>query len=167
MTDTRTILVVGTGNVATSLARRLRDTGHAVHLGSRDAARGSAAGAEHGVAGGAAADLVGDADIVFLAVPFAALDEALTALGPMSGKIVVDCTNPLTDDYMELTVGHTDSAGGCSRCQRIGNVVTPRHIQMTAYFTPWCMHFNAAMIFIKVKISRNICILLQTKAYDL
>jgi NADPH-dependent F420 reductase len=112
MTDPKhNLLILGTGNVATALARRFKETGHDVHIGSRDAARGKAHAEQHGVKGGHGPSLVEDADIVFLAIPFSALDETLAGAGSLAGKIVVDCTNPLTDDFMQLTVGHTDSAG--------------------------------------------------------
>ena len=35
---------------------------------------------------------------------------ALRAAGDLDGKVVVDITNPLTADYMELTIGHQTSA---------------------------------------------------------
>lgn len=35
---------------------------------------------------------------------------ALQAVGNLAGKVVVDITNPLTADYMGLTLGHTTSA---------------------------------------------------------
>lgn len=111
MTDTLKVLIVGTGNVARALAHRLKETDHVIVIGSRDAARGSEVATEIGVTGSAATEHVEDADVVFIAVPFASLDETLAALGPMTGKVVVDCTNPLTDDYMALTIGHTTSAG--------------------------------------------------------
>ncbi|MEO1493055.1 MAG: NAD(P)-binding domain-containing protein [Pseudomonadota bacterium] len=111
MTDSLKVLIVGTGNVARALAHRLKETDHVIVMGSRDAARGAEVGGEIGVTGSASTEHVSDADIVFIAVPFVSLDETLAALGPMSGKIVVDCTNPLTDDYMALTMGHTTSAG--------------------------------------------------------
>lgn len=111
MTETLKVLIIGTGNVARALAHRLKETDHVIVIGSRDAARGAEVGGEIGVTGSAATEHVGDADVVFIAVPFGSLDETLGALGPMTGKIVVDCTNPLTDDYMALTMGHTTSAG--------------------------------------------------------
>lgn len=105
------LLIVGTGNVGRALAKRFSKTEHPVHIGSRDAARGLEMAASLGVKGGTASGLVETADVVFLAVPFGQLDGVLADLGPMDGKIVVDCTNPLTDDFMELTIGHTQSAG--------------------------------------------------------
>ena len=35
---------------------------------------------------------------------------ALKAAGSLAGKVVVDVTNPLTADYMGLTIGHATSA---------------------------------------------------------
>lgn len=117
MATSKNLLIVGTGNVACALARRFAATGHSVFLGSRDAGRGAETGAQHGVDGGAAADRVADADVVFIAVPFTALEETLASLGSLAGKLVVDCTNPLTEDFMALTLGHTSSAGEC--CQSL------------------------------------------------
>jgi predicted dinucleotide-binding enzyme len=60
---------------------------------------------------------VAEADVIFLAVPFVNLAEILELLGDIDSKILVDCTNPLTADYMQLTIGHNDSAG--ETCQRL------------------------------------------------
>ncbi|MGV8783592.1 NADPH-dependent F420 reductase, partial [Pseudomonas aeruginosa] len=35
---------------------------------------------------------------------------ALQSLGNLEGKVVIDITNPLTADYMGLTIGHSTSA---------------------------------------------------------
>jgi predicted dinucleotide-binding enzyme len=50
------------------------------------------------------------ADAIVLAVPYEAAVPALRSLGDVSGKVVIDVTNPLTPDYMGLTVGHATSA---------------------------------------------------------
>lgn len=109
------LLIVGTGNVACALAHRFASTEHSVFIGSRDAGRGAATGARLGVKGGAATEYTADADVVFIAVPFTALEETLVVLGPLTGKVVIDCTNPLSEDYLTLTLGHTTSAG--EQCQ--------------------------------------------------
>ncbi len=36
--------------------------------------------------------------------------EALKSVGDLQGKVVIDITNPLTADYMGLTLGHSTSA---------------------------------------------------------
>jgi hypothetical protein len=47
--------------------------------------------------------------MLFTAVPWHTVPETLRDAGPLKGKVVVDCTNPLTSD-MGLAVGCTASA---------------------------------------------------------
>lgn len=58
----------------------------------------------------AAADI---ADIVILSLPWTVAEEAVPALGDLSGKIVIDCMNPLgmVDGALGLTIGHNRSGG--------------------------------------------------------
>lgn len=115
--STLTLLIVGTGTVGSALTKRFARTSHQVLLGSRDQKTGELAAAPFGVEGGDATSFVAGADVIFLAVPFVNLAETLSRLGDIDGKIIVDCTNPLTSDYMQLTIGHSDSAG--ETCQRL------------------------------------------------
>ena len=48
-------------------------------------------------------------DIVFLTTPWGAAEQAIASAGDLTGKIVVDCTNPIGADG--LLVGTTTSAG--------------------------------------------------------
>lgn len=52
-------------------------------------------------------------EVVILALPWSGLQQAIEQLGDLSGKIVIDCTNPLgmTDGELVLTIGH-DASGG-------------------------------------------------------
>jgi len=45
-----------------------------------------------------------------LATGYADAVQALRAVGDLNGKVVIDITNPLTADYMGLTIGHSTSA---------------------------------------------------------
>jgi 8-hydroxy-5-deazaflavin:NADPH oxidoreductase len=73
----RIAIVGGTGPFGIALATRLRGAGYDVVLGSRDAARASAAAEELGVQGATNADAVRGADLVVLATKAdAALDTA-------------------------------------------------------------------------------------------
>ena len=56
------------------------------------------------------ADAAGKADLVVLAVPFDAAADVISAAGDLTGKTLVDITNPMTADYSALTIGHTTSA---------------------------------------------------------
>ena len=51
-----------------------------------------------------------DADAVVLATAYGDAVKALEAAGDLRGKVVIDITNPLTADYMGLTLGHSTSA---------------------------------------------------------
>lgn len=63
----RIAIVGGTGPFGIALATRLREAGHDVVLGSRDADRAATAAAELGVDGTTNAEAVGSADLVVLA----------------------------------------------------------------------------------------------------
>jgi molybdenum ABC transporter molybdate-binding protein len=39
------------------------------------------------------------------------VNDAIEELGPLDGKILVDCTNPLKEDFSGLAIGHDTSAG--------------------------------------------------------
>jgi hypothetical protein len=91
----------GTGEQGRGLARRLALAGHEVVLGSRDAARASAAaeGLPDPVSGLDNAGAAAAGDVVIVAVPWEGHRELLVSLaGPLAGKIVVDCVNPLGFD---------------------------------------------------------------------
>lgn len=107
----RNIAIVGMGNVGKALAGRWIAAGHHVTFAVRDVAkaRGEAESLGAGVdAVGAAAAA---ADVIVFAVPYPALESAARACGPCAGKVVVDTTNPLSEDLQSLVVGHSDSAG--------------------------------------------------------
>ena len=69
-----------------------------VVMGSRDPERASEVAKNIGAAGGATyADAARDADVVVLALPWKAVEETIPALGDLSGKILLDITNPYTE----------------------------------------------------------------------
>ena len=88
--------IVGSGKMGSGFARALKDS-HEVWIGSRDTERGKQAADETGATGGGSyTDVVADADVVILAVPWSAVDETLPQLGDLSGRILIDITNPYT-----------------------------------------------------------------------
>ncbi|MGM1064457.1 NADPH-dependent F420 reductase [Saccharothrix sp. Mg75] len=84
--------VVGSGGMARALGGRWAAGGHEVVVGARSAERAGRAAEEIGGTAGTAAEAVAFGDVVPAAVPAAA---AVEALGPVAGKVVVDCTNSL------------------------------------------------------------------------
>jgi hypothetical protein len=106
------ISILGTGNMAKGLAGVFAAAGYSVVLGSRHAAQAAVVARELGAAveGTDLKSAAERADVVVLAVPYGAVAETIAAAGGLAGKTVVDITNPMTDDYSGLTLGHTTSA---------------------------------------------------------
>lgn len=82
----RVAVVGGTGSFGTACARRLRDAGHDVVIGSRDGARAMAAADELGVEGAANAVAVRGCDVVLLAAKAEAAVETARALRDAIGS---------------------------------------------------------------------------------
>lgn len=106
------IAVIGTGNMGSGLATQLARAGCVVALAGRDIdkARAVAEGIGSRVTASDARAAAADAPVIVLAVPYDEAAAVLASLGDIAGKVVVDLTNPLTPDFMALTVGHTTSA---------------------------------------------------------
>ena len=110
--------ILGSGTVGRTLGARLRTLGHAVAIGSRDAAKPEAR--EWAVAHGAVAtDFAGAAEAGTLLVNATAGSASLDALraageGALGDKVLIDIANPL--DFSvgfppSLTVANRDSLG--------------------------------------------------------
>jgi hypothetical protein len=94
------IAIIGTGSVGRALAERLVESGHSVRFGTRspEEAGNRLSGSLSGVPRVVPPSAVAPAGIVLLAVPGGAAVESARGLGPLGGKILVDCTNPLRWD---------------------------------------------------------------------
>jgi len=111
-----TIAVIGTGNVGMALGTELAKQGHDIIYGSRaplglkalDLAKKTKGDASTSSPSEAAAG----ASIVVLAVPGMVVEEVVRGLGDLSGKIVIDATNPLLmDEPMVFSYGVETSNG--------------------------------------------------------
>jgi NADPH-dependent F420 reductase len=93
-----TIAMIGTGNVGAALGQRFAELGHEVVYGSRDPTRASVARLVEATGNGASATsqqaAAESADIVVLAVPWDIVEDLTRELGDLSGRIVIDPTNP-------------------------------------------------------------------------
>lgn len=106
------VTVIGAGNMGSGFVKQLTRAGHQVSVTARnlDKAR-TVAAANPGASAVAADNAAANADIIVLATGYADAVEALRSVGNLQGKVVIDITNPLTADYMGLTIGHSTSAG--------------------------------------------------------
>ncbi len=105
------IVMIGTGRIGFSLGPLLVRSGHEVKFGSRDPERirGEVSRFGSGASAGTISEAAQFGEVLVTAVPWHAVPETLKAAGPLTGKTIVDCTNPLTPD-MGLAVGRTTSA---------------------------------------------------------
>lgn len=103
--------IIGAGQVGTALGDGWRRAGHAVRYGVPDPTRAKYAGLAGGASTPAAA--AQDAEVVVLATPWPATEQAIAGLGSLAGKIVIDCTNPLGMGAggLQLAIGHSTSGG--------------------------------------------------------
>jgi len=105
------VLVIGAGNMGSAFVKQLSAAGHQVSVTARDAAKVAALAAQYtGVKADVPAAAAEGQDVIVLATGYGDAVAALQSVGNLQGKIVVDITNPLTADYMGLTLGHSTSA---------------------------------------------------------
>lgn len=106
------IAILGTGNMGAGLATALAGAGHEISLGARDPAKAAALAEQigHGAVGGGIAAAARLADVVILALPFGAAADVIPLAEDLSGKVVVDISNPVSEDFRSLVVGFTTSA---------------------------------------------------------
>ncbi|WP_020178013.1 NADPH-dependent F420 reductase [Methylopila sp. M107] len=107
-----TIAVIGTGKMGSGIAKLLAAKGEKIVIGARDPAKAAALAAEigGGAEGGGIEAAVKLADVAILAVWYQQLEETVRAAGDLTGKILVDISNPITEDFKGLRIGHTTSA---------------------------------------------------------
>jgi 8-hydroxy-5-deazaflavin:NADPH oxidoreductase len=85
--------IIGAGHIGGNVARRVALSGHQVIVSfARDTAGLAALASE---TGGTVAEpaVAAAAEVVVLSVPWAVIEEALHAAGPLDGRIVIDTTN--------------------------------------------------------------------------
>jgi NADPH-dependent F420 reductase len=108
------IAVLGTGRVGGTLGERWARAGHEVAFGSRDPVAEKCqqlltrAGKSARIT--SPAEAVKGAEVVVLAAPWTTAKALLQSIGDLSGKVIVDCINPLNKTFNGLELGHTTSA---------------------------------------------------------
>jgi 8-hydroxy-5-deazaflavin:NADPH oxidoreductase len=102
--------VIGAGRIGGGAARLLARAGHEVLLSfSRDPERLRAQAEEIRARAGTPAEAAAFGDVVILAVPWPAIDEAVEQAGSLDGKVVIDTTNPFGRGGWEIPEGRTST----------------------------------------------------------
>jgi predicted dinucleotide-binding enzyme len=105
------ITVIGAGNMGSAFVKQLTLADHQVSVTARNLEKAAAiAAANPGSTAVALANAAAQAEIIVLATGFSDAVTALKSVGDLRGKVIIDISNPLTADYMGLTIGHTTSA---------------------------------------------------------
>jgi hypothetical protein len=105
--------IIGSGNVGGTLGTRWANAGHAVTFGSRDP--GAPDMKQLLVRAGSNAraatlqDTAKSGDVLLLATPWPVTKEIVQGLGDLTGKVLIDATNPLLPDLSGLAVGANTS----------------------------------------------------------
>lgn len=109
------IAIIGGGRVGGALARAWSEQGHDIALGIRNPDRDAIRKLEKipGVTLMSPRDAAAACDIIVLALPWNAAESVISDLGDLTGKIVIDCMNPIAmgPQGMGLERGHTTSGG--------------------------------------------------------
>src|SRR5450830_840785 len=105
------VTVIGAGNMGAAFVKQLTHAGHQVSVTARSFEKAQAvAAANIGATAVATSNAAATADVLILATGYADAVNALKSVGNLNGKVVIDITNPLTADFMGLTLGHSTSA---------------------------------------------------------
>jgi predicted dinucleotide-binding enzyme len=105
--------IIGAGNVGGTLGARWARNGHTVAFGARDpnspASRELLQNAGSGTAT-TMADAAKSGDVLLVSTPWGVTRQVIESLGNLTGKIVIDATNPVLPDLSGLSLGTTTSA---------------------------------------------------------
>jgi predicted dinucleotide-binding enzyme len=106
------IAIIGAGNVGKALTSSALKAGHSVTVSSASGDTAAALARDTGARAAASnTAAVEGAELVVLAAPYATVPALLDEIGQsLTGKIVVDATNPLKPDYSGLATEGTSGA---------------------------------------------------------
>jgi len=105
--------IIGAGQVGGTLGTRWARNGHTVTFGVRDPNSTAARELVEKAGSGTATTMAGAAksgDVLLLSTPWGVTQQVIETLGNLSGKIVIDATNPVLPDLSGLSLGTTTSA---------------------------------------------------------
>jgi predicted dinucleotide-binding enzyme len=108
------IRIIGSGNVGGTLGTHWAKAGHQVTFGSRDPGapdmKQLLARAGSNARAATLQDAAKSGEVLLLATPWPVTKEIVQGLGDLTGKVLIDATNPLLPDLSGLVLGTTTSA---------------------------------------------------------
>jgi len=120
--------ILGSGLMGGKLGTIFAQAGHEVvfsYARSKQKLAKLARNAKGDAMHGTPRDAALEADAVLLAVHWSRVDDVLKQTGDLSGKVIVNCSLPMSADDTKLVVGHTSSgAEALARKVRKANVVS-------------------------------------------
>ena len=115
--------IIGAGKMGGGLGRLWAAKGHQGLFGSREPEKARAQTASlDNARGGSLEEAAAFGEIILLSVPWSAAIDAVKSLQRLSGKTLIDLTNPIAPG-MTLAVGHTTSAA-----EEIAKVANGAHV---------------------------------------
>jgi len=109
--------IIGAGNVGGTLGAAWAQKGHEIFFGVRNPTADKTQALVQKLGGKARAGTPAEAatfgDVIVLTTPWPQAEAAIRSMGNISGKILLDATNPLAmgPDGLGLEIGHSTSAG--------------------------------------------------------
>jgi hypothetical protein len=105
--------IIGTGHMGSALRKALSRTGHEILIGSRDPEKAAKVGENSKSINTIYCnyeETVKRSDVIFLAVRWRDTLDAIPALGNLDGKILIEISNPFSDDMDGLVFDSSTSA---------------------------------------------------------
>ena len=100
------LAIFGAGNVGGGLGRVWARAGHSIAFGVPEPqspnVRDLLATIPQGATAGSLREAAASASVIVLATPWPAVQQAIASAGDLSGKVVIDATNPLRADFSWL-----------------------------------------------------------------
>lgn len=100
--------VIGAGSLGSALGESLGKAGHEIMFGGAATALEVATRMDAQV--GANREAAEFAEVLVLAVPYAAMDAALDEAGPLDGQVLWSCVNAIKRDMSGMAIGFSTSA---------------------------------------------------------
>lgn len=118
--------IIGAGDVGGILGKRWRQKNHEIMFGVRNLQSLNVKNliqTDQNLKFGDIREAVAFGDVIVFAIPWTSIEETILSAGNLSGKILIDPTNPLTPDLKGLALDDTSVAEKIANLANTGKVV--------------------------------------------